>query len=193
MTLHSELAQLLFPHITKTPDDVYRQYPPRDLPQGARVTRFAPSPTGFVHIGSLLTALVENRVAHRSGGVYFLRIEDTDKKREQDRSVEEIVQTLINFELAPDEGVVAVDPLVEVGDYGPYTQSARIELYEIFAKGLVERGRRIPVSALRKNSPTSASSRRRSTSSRATMASGRSGVTPPSKRSRRASTRASAR
>ncbi len=144
MTLHSELAQLLFPHITKTPDDVFRQYPPRDLPQGARVTRFAPSPTGFVHIGSLLTALVENRVAHRSGGVYFLRIEDTDKKREQDRSVEEIVQTLINFELAPDEGVVAVDPLVEVGDYGPYTQSARIELYEIFAKFMVERGLAYP-------------------------------------------------
>ncbi len=144
MTLHSELANLLFPHVTQTPEDVFRQYPQRSLPQGARVTRFAPSPTGFVHIGSLLTALVENRVAHRSGGVYFLRIEDTDKKREQDRSVEEIVQTLINFELAPDEGVVSVDPLVEVGDYGPYTQSARIELYEVFAKYLIEQGRAYP-------------------------------------------------
>lgn len=141
---YSELAQVVFPHVTKTPDDYYRQYPPRELPQGARVTRFAPSPTGFVHIGSLMTALIESRVAHQSGGVYFLRIEDTDKKREQDRSVEEIVQNLINFELVPDEGVISIDPLVEIGDYAPYTQSARIGIYEAFAKALVASGHAYP-------------------------------------------------
>jgi glutamyl-tRNA synthetase len=141
---HLELAQLVFPHITKTPDDYYRQYPPRDLPPGARVTRFAPSPTGFVHIGSLMSALVDSRVAHQSGGVYFLRIEDTDKKREQDRSVEQIVQNLINFELTPDEGIVQIDPIVEVGAYGPYLQSKRIEIYETFAKHLIARGYAYP-------------------------------------------------
>ena len=141
---HSELAQLLFPHVTKTPEDFYRQYPPRDLPPAARVTRFAPSPTGFVHIGSLMTALVDSRVAHQSGGVYFLRIEDTDKKREQDRSVEEIVRNLINFDLMPDEGIVGIDPIVEVGAYAPYTQSERVEIYETFAKFLIARGYAYP-------------------------------------------------
>ncbi len=139
-----ELAQLLFPHIAKTPADLFDQYPPRDLPPGARVTRFAPSPTGFVHLGSLLTALVDSRVARQSGGVYFLRIEDTDKKREQDRSVEQIVQNLSNFDLTPDEGVMRADPLVEVGAYGPYTQSARVDIYETFAKDMVARGYAYP-------------------------------------------------
>jgi glutamyl-tRNA synthetase len=135
-----ELAELLFPHIHKTPDDIYRQYPARNLPEGAKVTRFAPSPTGFVHIGSLMTTLVDKLVAQQSGGVYFLRIEDTDKKREQDRSVEQIVQNLNNFGLTPDEGVVQIDPITEIGAYGPYTQSERIEIYETFAKYLVAQG-----------------------------------------------------
>ena len=138
------LADLLFPHITKTPRDYFAQYPPRDLPVGAKVTRFAPSPTGFVHIGSLMTSLVCRRVAHQSGGVFFLRIEDTDKKREQDRSVEEIVTNLINFDLTPDEGYVSVDPLVERGAYAPYVQSQRVEIYETFAKYMVEQGHAYP-------------------------------------------------
>src|SRR5690242_17017871 len=117
MTFYTELAQLLFPHITTTPADLFRQYPPRPLPAGARVTRFAPSPTGFVHIGSLMTTLVDQRIARQTDGVFFLRIEDTDKKREQDRSVEQIVRNLTNFGLTPDEGVVQIDPLKEVGDY----------------------------------------------------------------------------
>lgn len=141
---HAELAALLFPHIDKTPEDYFRQYPPRSLPAGAQVTRFAPSPTGFVHIGSLMTTLVDSRVAHQSGGVFFLRIEDTDKKREQDRSVEEIVLNLRNFDLAPDEGVVEVDPVREIGAYGPYTQSDRVEIYETFAKYLVAQGHAYP-------------------------------------------------
>lgn len=137
---HRELAQILFPHVTITPADLFQQYPPRPLPSEARVTRFAPSPTGFVHIGSLMTALVDSRVAHQSGGVYFLRIEDTDKKREQDRSVEQIVQNLNAFDLTPDEGIVQTEPLVVVGAYGPYTQSERTELYEVFIKDMVGRG-----------------------------------------------------
>ncbi len=144
MTFHSELAALVFPQVSRTPDDYFRLYPPRNLPAGAQVTRFAPSPTGFVHIGSLLTALVDQEVAHQSGGIYFLRIEDTDKKREQDRSVEQIVLTLTNFALIPDEGVVQIDPLVEVGAYAPYTQSERVEIYKSFAKFLIERGRAYP-------------------------------------------------
>mgnify|MGYP001179610390 FL=1 len=138
------LADLLFPHITTTPADFFAQYPARTLPAGAKVTRFAPSPTGFVHIGSLMTTLVDKRVAQQSGGVFFLRIEDTDKKREQDRSVEEIVTNLINFDLAPDEGYVSIDPLIESGAYGPYVQSQRVAIYETFAKYLVEKGLAYP-------------------------------------------------
>lgn len=144
MTYHQEIAQLLYPHVTKTPEDWYAKYPPRNLPEGAYVTRFAPSPTGFVHIGSIMAALVSKRVAHQSGGVFFLRIEDTDKKREQDGSVEAIVRNLINFGLRPDEGIVQVDPEVEVGDYGPYTQSERVDIYETFGKYLVGRGLAYP-------------------------------------------------
>lgn len=139
-----ELADLLFPHITKTPADYYAQYPPRQLPQGAKVTRLAPSPTGFVHIGSLWIALVNRQLAHQSGGVFFLRIEDTDKRREIPRSVEEIVTNMINFHVTPDEGYVSVDPLVERGAYAPYVQSQRVEIYETFAKYLVEKGRAYP-------------------------------------------------
>lgn len=141
---HRELAQLLFPHVTSTPADLFQQYPARALPSGAQVTRFAPSPTGFVHIGSLMTALVDSRVARQSGGVYFLRIEDTDKKREQDRSVEQIVQNLNTFDLTPDEGIVEIDPLVARGDYGPYTQSERVGLYEVFIKDMIGRGYAYP-------------------------------------------------
>ncbi|MBK8032743.1 MAG: glutamate--tRNA ligase [Chloroflexi bacterium] len=134
------LADLLFPHITKTPADYYAQFPPRDLPSGAKVTRIAPSPTGFVHIGTLMTALVNRQLAHQTGGIFFLRIEDTDKKREIPRSVEEIIINLINYALTPDEGYVSVDPLVERGAYGPYIQSQRVEIYETFAKYMVEQG-----------------------------------------------------
>jgi glutamyl-tRNA synthetase len=141
---HTQLAELVFPHVTKTPDDFQRQYPPRDLPDAAKVTRFAPSPTGFVHIGSLMTSLVDKLVARQSGGVFFLRIEDTDKKREQDRSIEEIVQNLNNFDLTPDEGAVDIDPLVEVGAYAPYLQSGRVEIYEAFAKDMIAHGNAYP-------------------------------------------------
>lgn len=139
------LADLLYPHIDKTPEDWYRRYPPRSLPEGAWVTRFAPSPTGFVHIGGIFTSLVARQLAHQTGGVFILRIEDTDKKREKDGSVEEIVRNLNNFGLTPDEGIVQIEPEErEVGEYAPYTQSERIEIYESFAKFLVARGLAYP-------------------------------------------------
>jgi glutamyl-tRNA synthetase len=141
---HHELARLLFPHIHRTPQDWLAHYPPRALPEGARVTRFAPSPTGFVHIGSVMTSLVSRRIAHQTGGVFILRIEDTDKKREQDGSVEAIVRNLIKFDLQPDEGIVQVEPELERGDYAPYTQSERLEQYETFARDLVARGLAYP-------------------------------------------------
>ncbi len=144
MTDHQALAALLFPDVTTTPRDWLERYPPRPLPEGAQVTRFAPSPTGFVHIGSIMASLVSRRVAHQTGGVFILRIEDTDKKREQDGSVEMIVRSLLNFDLAPDEGIISIDPEVEAGSYAPYTQSERGEMYWAFAKYLVEKGLAYP-------------------------------------------------
>ncbi|MDX2161240.1 MAG: glutamate--tRNA ligase family protein [bacterium] len=143
-TDHAQLAALLFPHIDKTPADWLAHYPPRPLPPGAFVTRYAPSPTGFVHIGSIYASLVARRAAHQTGGVFFLRIEDTDKKREQDGSIEKIVANMINFGLQPDEGIVQVNPEIELGAYAPYTQSERVEIYETFAKDLVARGLAYP-------------------------------------------------
>lgn len=142
--VHHELAALLYPHVTRTPEELLAQYPPRALPDGAQVTRFAPSPTGFVHIGSIMAALVSRTIAHQSGGVFILRIEDTDKKREQDGSVEAIVRNLINFGLTPDEGITQIEPEVESGAYGPYTQSQRMDLYDVFGKRLVELGLAYP-------------------------------------------------
>lgn len=138
------LADLVFPDVTAAIADLQQQYPPRPLPENAHVTRFAPSPTGFVHIGSIMTAMVSRTVAHQSGGVFILRIEDTDKKREQDGSIEQIVRNLINFDLRPDEGLVDVDPLRPAGSYGPYIQSERVALYAAFAKHLVAAGLAYP-------------------------------------------------
>ena len=99
------LAQLLFPQVTETPEDLERRYPPRDLPAGAIVTRMAPSPTGFVHLGNLVQGLVAERMAHQSGGVLFLRVEDTDAKREVPGAVEVLIQTLQHYGIHFDEGV----------------------------------------------------------------------------------------
>jgi glutamyl-tRNA synthetase len=138
------LAKLLYPNVEKTVEDWLKLYPPRTLPDGAYVTRFAPSPTGFVHIGSIFTSLIARRIAHQTGGVFILRIEDTDKKREKDGSVEEIVRNLINFDLTPDEGIAQIDPEREIGAYAPYTQSERVAQYESFAYFLVARGLAYP-------------------------------------------------
>ena len=141
MNLH-DLAELLFPHITKTPEDYFEMYPKRNLKEGAKVTRFAPSPTGFLHIGGLFAALISERMAHQSEGVFMLRIEDTDKKREVEDGVTGIIEGLNAFGIYPDEGFVAKDR--QVGEYGPYLQSARAEIYQTFVKSLVLKGLAYP-------------------------------------------------
>lgn len=142
MTDNEKLAQLLFGHIDKTPEDYEEIYPARDLPEGARVTRFAPSPTGFVHLGSLFASLSEMLIARSTNGLFYLRIEDTDKKREVEDGVTGIVKGLRDFGITFDEGVTGKDS--EKGDYGPYTQSKRKDIYQCFAKKLVLDGLAYP-------------------------------------------------
>lgn len=138
MTDNEKLAELLFPEITKTPEFYEEKYPPRNLPEGARVTRFAPSPTGYLHIGGLFAAMVAKLTASTTGGVFFLRIEDTDKKREVEDGVTGIIKGLKAFGIEPDEGMTG--PTTWEGDYGPYLQSARKEIYQTYAKDLVKKG-----------------------------------------------------
>lgn len=133
---------MLFPDVTATIDDLEQRFPPRDLKDGARVTRFAPSPTGFLHIGGLFSALISKLNATTTDGVFLLRIEDTDKKREIEDGVSEIIKGLRAFGVDPDEGVMGFRQ--ESGDYGPYQQSRRAEIYHVVAKKLVEEGLAYP-------------------------------------------------
>ena len=142
MANYKDLADLIFPHITKTIDDLERLYPKRNLKEGAEVTRFAPSPTGFLHTGSLFTCLVSSRFAKQSGGVFYIRLEDTDTKREIEGSGASLVEQLSVFDIIPDEGYISDEK--EIGSYGPYKQSDRKELYEIVIKHLIEIGRAYP-------------------------------------------------
>ena len=137
-----ELADLIFPNITKTPEDYEKIYPKRNLKEGAVVSRFAPSPTGFVHMGSLLTTLIERKIPDETDGVFYLRIEDTDQKRSVENGISGIVQDLKNFNIKIDEG--ALSETESIGDYGPYIQSQRKEIYECYAKSLIERGLAYP-------------------------------------------------
>ncbi|MBP3697795.1 MAG: glutamate--tRNA ligase [Clostridia bacterium] len=139
---NKKLAQLLFPHIDKTPDYYEELYPERGLAEGARVTRFAPSPTGYLHIGGLFGALVDVLTAQSTGGVSYLRIEDTDKKREIDDGVSAIINGFDYFGVEFTEGVTGFG--TEKGAYGPYTQSQRAEIYQTIAKSLVEKGLAYP-------------------------------------------------
>lgn len=138
----NKLAELLFPNVTGTVEDLEKRYPERDLKEGARVTRFAPSPTGYLHIGAFYTALVNILTADVSGGKAFLRIEDTDKKREIEDGVSAIIDGFKDFGIEFAEGVTSFDS--ESGDYGPYTQSKRAEIYHIVAKKLVQEGLAYP-------------------------------------------------
>ena len=138
----SKLSELMFSHIQKTPEDWYAAFPKRELKEGAAVTRFAPSPTGFLHIGGLFAAMISYRYAKTTDGVFILRIEDTDKKREIDDGVSAIVTGLSRFGITPDEGATGLD--TEIGAYGPYTQSLRKEIYQSFVKRLVEQGLAYP-------------------------------------------------
>lgn len=138
---YEKLAELLFPQIDKTPEDYYAMYPQRELPEGAMVTRMGPSPTGFIHLGNLYGAFVDERLAHQSGGKFFLRIEDTDDKRLVEGAVDIIINSLRFFGISFDEGA-GLDG--ETGVYGPYTQSHRGEIYQCFAKKLVAEGKAYP-------------------------------------------------
>lgn len=135
------MAELLFDSIDKTPEDYEAMYPKRDLPEGARVTRFAPSPTGFLHFGSLFAAFIAAKTAGNDG-VFYLRIEDTDKKREVENGVIGMVNGLKDFGIVPSEG--ALNETDECGNYGPYTQSRRNHIYHAYVKSLVERGLAYP-------------------------------------------------
>ena len=139
---YKDLADLIFPNIDKTIEDYEKIYPERNLPEGAMVTRFAPSPTGFVHMGSLLASFISSKAAKDTKGVFYLRIEDTDQKREVPNGIEGIVKDLQNFEIKIDEG--ALSRTEAIGNYGPYIQSERKEIYQAFIKHLLEIGMAYP-------------------------------------------------
>ena len=138
---YQALAQLLFPNVTDTPESLEEKYPLRDLPEGAVVTRMAPSPTGFVHLGNLVQGLTAERMAHQSGGVLFLRVEDTDAKREVPGAVEVLINTLKHYGIAFDEGATMDG---DAGNYGPYRQRQRAAIYHVYAKKLVQEGQAYP-------------------------------------------------
>lgn len=142
MTDCKKIADLIFPDVTETPEYYEEKFPGRELPEGARVTRFAPSPTGYLHFGGLYAGFASKFTAVSTNGVFMLRIEDTDKKREITDGVSCIVNGLSAFGIAPDEGVTGFE--TEKGEYGPYTQSKRRAIYRTFAKKLVEEGRAYP-------------------------------------------------
>ena len=138
---YKDLANLIFPDI-KDISYYEEKYPKRNLKEGAIVTRFAPSPTGFVHIGGLYQSLIARKLANQTEGVFFLRIEDTDQKREVENGVTDIVNSLKNFGLEPDEGMISETE--EKGSYGPYRQSKRKEIYQAYAKYLISQGKAYP-------------------------------------------------
>jgi glutamyl-tRNA synthetase len=134
---YEDLANLLFPDVDKKPEYYIQKYPKRNLKDGAKVVRYAPSPTGFQHIGGVFAALINERIASQSQGVLFLRIEDTDQKREVEGAIEDTIATMKNFGINFNEGMTGENE--EVGNYGPYKQSLRGEIYKTFAKDLVRK------------------------------------------------------
>ncbi len=142
MANYNDLAELIFPDIKETVEDLEKRYPKRNLPEGAMVTRFAPSPTGFLHTGSLFTSLVSSRFAKQSGGVFYIRLEDTDTKREIEGSGASLVTQLKKFGVILDEGYVSDSE--EIGSYGPYKQSNRADIYKVCIKHLIKIGRAYP-------------------------------------------------
>ena len=141
MITNKQLADLIFPNVTETIEDLERRYPPRNLPEGAEVTRFAPSPTGFLHTGSLFTSMICRKVASQTNGVFYIRLEDTDTKREIAGSGEQLLEQLNIFGVNPDEGYLGNR---EKGDYGPYIQSKRADIYCVVIKHLLEEGKAYP-------------------------------------------------
>ena len=142
MDKNIELANLIFPNITKTVEDYEKMYPERNLPEGAKVTRYAPSPTGFIHIGALLSSFTGDMIARQSNGVFYLRIEDTDTERTIDNGINVIIEGLKEFGVDFDEGPLSDG--TEKGNYGPYIQSQRKEIYHAFIKHLIIEGKAYP-------------------------------------------------
>ena len=142
MNNNEKMAELLLPSINKTPDYYENLYPERNLKEGARVTRIAPSPTGYLHLGTLFAALVNRITATSSGGVFYTRIEDTDKKREIEGGIADIIDGLGRFGIAIDEGFTGADE--QSGNYGPYKQSERAEIYQTYVKELIRQGLAYP-------------------------------------------------
>ena len=138
---YQALAGLLFPNVTETPEEVEARFPKRQVPEGAVITRMAPSPTGFVHLGNLVQGMISERMAHQSGGVLFLRVEDTDAKREVPGAVEVLINSLKHYNINFDEGAT-IDG--DSGNYGPYRQRQRAAIYHVFAKKLVSEGKAYP-------------------------------------------------
>ena len=141
MVTDKEIAQLIFPDVKETIEDLEKRYPSRNLPEGAEVTRFAPSPTGFLHTGSLFTSLICHKVAKDTNGVFYVRLEDTDTKREIQGSGEQLLKQLHLFNIDPDEGYLGDS---EKGLYGPYIQSQRADIYKVVIKHLLENGQAYP-------------------------------------------------
>ncbi|MPQ44996.1 glutamate--tRNA ligase [Clostridium tarantellae] len=137
-----KLAELIFPNIDKTPEYYIEKYPKRELKEGAVVTRYAPSPTGFQHIGGVFAALINERLASQSEGIFYLRIEDTDQKREVEGAIEDTIKTMHKFGMDFNEGMIGEN--TEKGSYGPYRQSQRAEIYKSFAKDLIKKGLAYP-------------------------------------------------
>ncbi|MDO5555917.1 MAG: glutamate--tRNA ligase [Clostridia bacterium] len=137
----NELAEIIFPN-AKDISYYEQKYPERNLKEGAAVTRFAPSPTGFVHIGGLFGSIIDRKLAKQTGGLFILRIEDTDQKREIENGTLQIVDALRDFDIIADEGIISQNE--EIGDYGPYKQSQRKEIYEAYAKSLIKQGLAYP-------------------------------------------------
>ena len=138
---YQALADLLFPQVTDTPEMLEERFPPRNAPEGAVITRMAPSPTGFVHLGNLVQGMISERMAHQSGGVLFLRVEDTDAKREVPGAVEVLIDSLKHYSILFDEGATHDG---DNGAYGPYRQRQRAGIYHVYAKLLVSQGQAYP-------------------------------------------------
>ena len=136
-----EIANLIFPDVDSSIDKLENRYPLRNLPEGAEVTRFAPSPTGFLHTGSLFTSLICHKVARQSNGVFYVRLEDTDTKREIEGSGKQLLDQLKLFDIVPNEGYLGDN---EKGIYGPYVQSKRADIYKVVIKHLLETGKAYP-------------------------------------------------
>ena len=141
MVTDKELAELIFPEVKETIEDLEKRFPLRNLKEGTEVTRFAPSPTGFLHTGSLFTSMICHKVAKDSDGIFYVRLEDTDTKREIQGSGEQLLSQLHLFGIDPSEGYLGNS---QKGNYGPYIQSQRADIYKIVIKYLLENGKAYP-------------------------------------------------